>query len=384
MAWNRRDDGSNEHPKILALGSWEPDLLWQKAGVHCSKARNNGVMRPHELALVGHLAYLRTPAKLNKAARRLVEEGLWHDHATIADCARCYAVVGDLERGAYAFHDWGDCNPLREHQEDELTKFKAERARRLKNMPTLKEEIRQRDRGMCRYCGDPVTSGHDTRSAKGRVFDHVDPNGDNTLDNVVTSCRRCNGRKKDRTPAQAGMTLLDPPVLDPTTGAWEPCLPGRTPPPTEPPEDPPPAPSTPDPDPGPDPGPTTDSAGLEPGSDPGPTEVEPGVEPGDQPGLDPGPPSRSARDGSGRAGPGSGPGSGRGPGQGRAGLGLAVLGGAGSALAGSGLAGLVRAGPGAALPTSSTTEPNDASVSTATEPRNRAQRRSQDRARGSR
>lgn len=333
MAWNRRDDDCNEHPKVLELGAWEPDMLWQKAGIWSSKHRTNGVIPAHGLAYVAHLAYLRSPAKVRKAAARLVEVGLWHDQASIAGCVRCHATVGDLPAGAYAFHDWSDCNPLREQQTDEVTKFKAERARRLKDMPALKELIRQRDRGLCRYCGDPVTSGHDTRSPKGRVFDHVDPHGDNTLDNVVTACRRCNGRKRDRTPEQAGMPLRPPPV-DPETGE----ITAPTPPP----------------DPGHDPGRTP--AGPRP--DLGPTEVETP----ENPGRDLGRPSRDARDGSGRAGPGSG----RAPGQGPAGPGLAGVGRLGPGLAGPGLAGLVRAGSGLVDPGRAPAGPSSTSTTPAT------------------
>ncbi|HEX9086508.1 MAG TPA: HNH endonuclease [Arthrobacter sp.] len=63
-----------------------------------------------------------------------------------------------------------------------------------------KEAVRRRD-GRCAYC------------PKGRAetVDHVIPQsrgGRNTWMNLVACCFRCNQRKADRTPAEAGMKLL--------------------------------------------------------------------------------------------------------------------------------------------------------------------------------
>lgn len=60
-----------------------------------------------------------------------------------------------------------------------------------------------RDGGRCQYCG---------RAAEN--VDHVLPRsrgGPHEWENVVASCRRCNSRKKDRTPEEAGMGLLRAP-----------------------------------------------------------------------------------------------------------------------------------------------------------------------------
>jgi 5-methylcytosine-specific restriction endonuclease McrA len=56
-----------------------------------------------------------------------------------------------------------------------------------------------RDGHRCQYCGKPAEN-----------VDHVVPrsrSGPHTWENVVAACRRCNSRKKDRTPAEAGMAL---------------------------------------------------------------------------------------------------------------------------------------------------------------------------------
>jgi 5-methylcytosine-specific restriction endonuclease McrA len=69
-----------------------------------------------------------------------------------------------------------------------------------------------RDDYTCQYCGTA------RQALRGRAFltrDHVVPvsrGGENTWENVVTSCSPCNHRKRDLTPEEAGMPLLSPPV----------------------------------------------------------------------------------------------------------------------------------------------------------------------------
>ena len=61
-----------------------------------------------------------------------------------------------------------------------------------------------RDRFACQYCG----------AAGEMTFDHVVPRsrgGKTTWENVVAACGRCNLRKANMTPRQAGMTLARPP-----------------------------------------------------------------------------------------------------------------------------------------------------------------------------
>lgn len=56
-----------------------------------------------------------------------------------------------------------------------------------------------RDGSRCQYCGAPAEN-----------LDHVVPRsrgGQHTWENVVAACRRCNTRKEDRLPAEAGMVL---------------------------------------------------------------------------------------------------------------------------------------------------------------------------------
>ena len=68
-----------------------------------------------------------------------------------------------------------------------------------------------RDESTCQYCG---------RSAEN--VDHVHPRSRGGLhewENVVAACRRCNSRKKDRTPEEAGMLLARQPYA-PRAAFW--------------------------------------------------------------------------------------------------------------------------------------------------------------------
>ncbi len=71
-----------------------------------------------------------------------------------------------------------------------------------------------RDRNICAYCGDHF---HETELTR----EHIIPFAQNGRDgwmNVVTACRGCNHRKRDRTPEQAHMPLLYTPYAP---SLWE-------------------------------------------------------------------------------------------------------------------------------------------------------------------
>lgn len=93
--------------------------------------------------------------------------------------------------------------------QDDTLRWRWQRNNRLKKMSELREAVKARDRSLCRYCGVRVNWA-DKRGPDGATYDHIDPDQDNTRENLAVACRRCNGRKKDRTPAQAGMSLYRP------------------------------------------------------------------------------------------------------------------------------------------------------------------------------
>lgn len=74
----------------------------------------------------------------------------------------------------------------------------------------------RRDRHQCQYCG--LRPGMHELS-----IDHVMPRsrgGRSTWENCVLACRRCNRKKRNRTPNQAGMMLL----REPRAPRWSPFV----------------------------------------------------------------------------------------------------------------------------------------------------------------
>lgn len=77
-----------------------------------------------------------------------------------------------------------------------------------------KSAIKARDR-MCAYCRGPA-----------ETVDHIIPRsrgGGLTWDNAVAACLKCNHRKADRTPEEAGMVLLLTPG-PPVGPTWDPAV----------------------------------------------------------------------------------------------------------------------------------------------------------------
>jgi hypothetical protein len=75
-----------------------------------------------------------------------------------------------------------------------------------KKVSLTRKNIFFRENYTCQYCGE--------RNIKKMTLDHVVPrsrNGGNTWENLVTCCRRCNVKKRDRTPEEARMNLLRKP-----------------------------------------------------------------------------------------------------------------------------------------------------------------------------
>lgn len=72
-----------------------------------------------------------------------------------------------------------------------------------RNTAMSRRAVFARDNHRCGYCGGHADS-----------IDHVMPRsrgGKNVWENVIAACRPCNLRKRDRTPEEAGMRLVDKP-----------------------------------------------------------------------------------------------------------------------------------------------------------------------------
>jgi 5-methylcytosine-specific restriction endonuclease McrA len=75
------------------------------------------------------------------------------------------------------------------------------------SLPVTRRGILARDHYTCQYCRTAPLR-------KDLTIDHILPRsrgGKTTWENVVTACNRCNGRKGNRTPTEANMTLLTQP-----------------------------------------------------------------------------------------------------------------------------------------------------------------------------
>jgi hypothetical protein len=107
-------------------------------------------------------------------------------------------------------HDWGDYAGRLIYRRQQDAQNKA-RQRALYNSPTLVAAVRARDHDCCRYCARGV-NWKDRRGPSGGTYDHVDPDGENDLSNLVVACRSCNAGKGHRTPTESGYVLLPVPA----------------------------------------------------------------------------------------------------------------------------------------------------------------------------
>lgn len=74
-----------------------------------------------------------------------------------------------------------------------------------------------RDNYTCQYCGEK-------KPERELTLDHVFPRsrgGDESWENQTTACKKCNNKKADRTPEEAGMKLLSTPTKPRDTLVFE-------------------------------------------------------------------------------------------------------------------------------------------------------------------
>ncbi|MFO8143583.1 MAG: HNH endonuclease [Dehalococcoidales bacterium] len=105
-----------------------------------------------------------------------------------------------LEDGAGFIHSIDDSFPL---PSVIRLPYLIKRPRQRRRLTRL--EVFERDRYMCQYCG---------KETRQLTLDHVIPRyrgGEQTWENVVSACTRCNRHKAGRTPEEAGMKLLNHP-----------------------------------------------------------------------------------------------------------------------------------------------------------------------------
>jgi len=79
---------------------------------------------------------------------------------------------------------------------------------RIKNLHCTRENILNRDKHTCQYCGSQPRGNELT-------LDHIIPKsrgGKNTWENLVSACKKCNQKKGSRTPREAGMLPINRPA----------------------------------------------------------------------------------------------------------------------------------------------------------------------------
>lgn len=73
-----------------------------------------------------------------------------------------------------------------------------------------KAGVLRRDKHTCGYCGKKASDGVTL------THDHILPRsrgGEDTWENAITACQKCNSKKAAQTPEEAGMTLLFQPTV---------------------------------------------------------------------------------------------------------------------------------------------------------------------------
>ena len=147
------------------------------------------------------------PVHVTTVARSLIL--LWNDAARVVD---------PEEYGLFSWTDWSQRHPsagepcirsarLRLPVPEIIALAHYDRLP-ITAVTFSRRNVAKRDHYVCQYCGSQP-------GAESITIDHVLPRsqgGTSTWTNCVAACERCNARKGDRTPDQAGMRLRRRPV----------------------------------------------------------------------------------------------------------------------------------------------------------------------------
>ena len=178
------DDSWDNCPEVIRAGT-AAFGLYCRCGAWSARNLQDGFV-PSEIA-----AAYGSP----EWTRKLVDVGLW-----------------EICEGGYRMPHFHDRNESAEQAR--ARRRAAARRQALVRDPALRDAVRGRDKDRCRYCGVRVRWS-DRKGARGGTYDHVDPDGPGTFENLVVCCRGCSAAKGDRTPEKAGM-ILRPVYLDTT------------------------------------------------------------------------------------------------------------------------------------------------------------------------
>lgn len=188
MTWMKIEDSLPEDPQSIEIGE-DACWLFVCAIAYCSRNLTDGKLPKN---VVPRLTSKRNVAALTKkllAIGWLREEG------------GEYVVVNYLKY-------------QRSKAEVVQDREYARRRTALNANPELSKAIKTRDHNRCRYCGVPV-NWRDRRGPTGGTYDHIVPitaGGQETMENIVVACRRCNSAKGARPLAESGLSLRPVPA----------------------------------------------------------------------------------------------------------------------------------------------------------------------------
>jgi hypothetical protein len=176
----------------------------QQLGRHPKMVRLAARVRACRPQVIGHLHYLwwwavdfAPSGDLSAfAADEIAAASEWNGDANLWLAA--LKEIGWIDDTGH-LHDWFDyAGKLIERREKDCGRKRD--MRRAYEDGSI-EAVRSRDGSNCRYCGIEV-DWVDRKTSKGGTYDHVDPTGPSTVENLVVSCRGCNSAKGPRTPLQ--------------------------------------------------------------------------------------------------------------------------------------------------------------------------------------
>lgn len=193
MTWGKVSDDLHSHPKWTGA-SPNAKALWVTALSYCSGYLTDGkVSQADHLPTLAVETFGLSPSSMRKAkaaADELTARGLWKSTDS-----------------GWRFHDWKDNNPLASQVRQKRKKDKRrDWLHKTVEGRELKRQVRDRDGAVCAWCAEPVRWGAN-RAPDGGTYEHVDPDGPNTLENLVVAHNLCNGKKGDRDHEEAGMDL---------------------------------------------------------------------------------------------------------------------------------------------------------------------------------
>jgi 5-methylcytosine-specific restriction endonuclease McrA len=220
MSWTKKSDTAAFHPRVMRLGSSKDVRLLNECWGFLDRALTWSGAHYTDGFLPEHFAVALAPGRASDVVKVAIRAGMLGPKIKDPDGVPGWQILYEVD----------DLMHIRSKEEVDWEK----RHRQQLRDPEIWVPVRVRDGDACRYCGR-VVKWYDNKSDRGGTLDHVDPD----RDELVVACRKCNSQKQDRTPAQAGMTLLPAPAepyYSPATvtrlAKFDTTVPARTQPPT--------------------------------------------------------------------------------------------------------------------------------------------------------